>query len=225
MLISFSGTLVPYTYNCPHAHRLRNIQQIRIERPEPEESEEGISRRQRGIELHDQLGEYLKANTDTFEFVTDTIEFFRGKPNLVVEQPYYFDETLSPVDSKQLEGHTVYIRPDAAVYELGVLYLSDWKFANPEYGAARYYDETEFFASCLASLCKDLDRVEIDVHFPEHNYTLPKRVHSFQSIMQLQQKYIARIERIINDKICKPIPSKARCRFCDYREEVCEYSV
>lgn len=224
MLVSFSGVLSTYTYHCPHAHRLRNIQKIRIEPKESEDQEP--SKRQRGIELHESLGQYMKREISEFPFVTDTIEFYRTYPNVVVEEPFWFDDTLSPLEGKpENTEHFVYIRPDAFLYRDGILFLVDWKFANPEYGAAKYYDETEFFASCLASKFPDLSSVEIEVHFPEQDYTLPKRVHSYSKIMEIQQGYINRVQRILNDKICKPIPSKARCRFCDYREEICEYSV
>jgi hypothetical protein len=107
----------------------------------------------------------------------------------------------------------------------------DLKFGNPDYGAAKYYDETCFFLAMLGGEYPDIGEFETVVHFPIYDYSLPKRKYTIFQLARLQTSYRMRIEQILNDKMFKPKPSKQHCRFCDQRSEeaggtgVCTYSV
>lgn len=230
MHISFSGVISPYTYHCPWAHYLRNVKRIRLERKD-DLSEEEQSKRMRGIELHDKLSQYLTKKVDSFEYTTDLIEQIRTNSNAHIERQFYFDLDFNELSVKPEQADFLSIRPDAYWIENDCLTLVDWKFANSDFNAAKYYNETEFFLSLLATVHQPLSMATIKIHFPEQDYTLPVKSYSAQAIASLQQRYIMLTDRILNERIHKPIPAKNRCFFCDYRSEdaggcgACEYSV
>ena len=231
MHISFSGVISPYTYHCPKSHFYRNIQKVKIEpKTEVVEDSTEVSKRVRGIELHDSLSQYLKQEVDTFPFITDTIQMYREHPLVVVEEQFIFDLLFSPLNEKPTTDF-ISIRPDAFYVYDGTLSVADWKFANPEYNASKHYNELEFFLAGLSSKYPDVCEAEVNIHFPEQDYTLPIRTYTMSDLARLQQKYIRLIENILEDKFFKTIPSKNRCYYCDYRSEdaggsgTCEDSV
>jgi CRISPR/Cas system-associated exonuclease Cas4 (RecB family) len=218
MHISFNGVIVPYTYHCPHAHRLRNIERVVI--PPREDQEEGLSRRQLGIELHNAVAAYLTGNEDTFAYMTPTIQHLRELDDetiLITELQEFYDLDFTPLDQRPKSGDYISMRADAVEIAPSVVRIYDWKFGNSEYGASRYYDETEFFLACKASHTNDVQEWEVYIHFPIDNYTLPVRKYTALKAAQIQSRYIERIERIRNDRQLVPKPSRARCKFCDYR--------
>lgn len=231
MNVSFSGVLSTYLYNCPHAHRLRNIEKNYLPRKEADEEPEGISAREFGIEQHDLIAAYILKKVDTYEHSTDLIEWFRNQPNPQVEVQRYYDLDGTCLASKPVEGDYISTRIDALVCQHFALVLADWKFGNPDYGAAKYYDETCFFLAMLGGEYPDIGEFETVVHFPIYDYSLPKRKYTIFQLARLQTSYRMRIEQILNDKMFKPKPSKQHCRFCDQRSEeaggtgVCTYSV
>ena len=230
MHISFSGVISPYIYHCPWCYYLRNVKRVKIE-PKEDITQEEQSRRMRGIELHEQLSQYLKGEVEEFPFVTDTIEQYKKHPLAEIEKQFYFDLDMNLLPDKPSRTDFYSIRPDAYIYQDGSLFIADWKFANSEYNTAKYYNEVEFFIALLSTTFSDIYQAHLAIHFPEEDYTLPTRSYSIQAIASLQQKYLAFTDRILNEKIHKPIPSKARCYFCDYRSSdtggagICEYTV
>lgn len=215
MHISYTGVIVPYIYHCPRAHYFRNIQKVKIDVDNNEAKVDEPSKRELGIQYHKALSQYLKKESDDFPFLTDTIQYYRSKCHLKVEQQLFFDTTFSPIEQKQ-KTHFISITPDAYSFYDGCLEIADWKFANPEYNATKYYGEVEFFLAGLASIY-DVAEAYIDIHFPEVDYTLPRRAYGLAKISQIQQKYLILIDRIIQDKLWIAKPSKNRCIFCDYR--------
>ena len=227
MQISFSGVITPYTYNCPYAHRLRNILRLKIpERPKPAEEEDvEQSRRQRGIELHNKISDYLKGVEDSFEFSTPLVEkvkaYIDSDTVSHIERVFYYDDMFNPKEEvPSRDEDFISITPDLVLlYKDGTADIYDWKFANTEYGLSRHYDELSFFLSGLISTFPDVSRWTIYIHFPESDYTLPIRTYNATTAARIQHGMIDRVQKILNDKILKPQPSKARCQFCDRRSE------
>lgn len=235
MHVSFNGVLKPYTYNCPHAHKLRNIDKIFPERKEePEEKEEPKtqSRRDFGIEQHDLTSAYIKGETDEFEFATLLIDWFRDQDNVETEVTEFFSLDLEYLGSvKPSEGDFISCRKDAVVRSPHSHIVMDLKFGNQEYNSAVYYDETDFFIMLEAARFYEVEQYETVVHFPVSGYSLPRRRYNSTQISRLQTKYLDRIDRILSDKRLAPNPSKAHCGFCQYNSidaggcGACEYSV
>ena len=234
MHISFNGVIKPYTYNCPYAYKLRNIDKIYPEdvlpKEEPAEEEE-VSKRTFGIEQHDLAARYIQGEDVEFNFSTDTIELLRNNTDVEVEKTEYFDLNYCLLPSRPSSGDYISKRCDAVLrtpYTVGVF---DLKFGNPDYGQTIYYDETDFFVMLEAFARPDYSEWRTEVHFPIHDYSLPTREYNYHRMSRLQQRYMMRIDRIMNDKFCKPEPSTAHCRFCDYRSiesggcGVCEHSI
>ena len=229
MHISFSGVIAPYTYNCPYAHKLRNILKLKIPKKEEssaEEQAEDQSRRQRGIELHQKLSDYLKNIEDSFNFTTSTIENVKSRlqPENIfgVEHTFYFDEMFNPLKEipENKNEDFISLTPDLFIINKdGSADLYDWKFANSEFGIARHYDELSFFLSGLISKFVAVYEWRIHIHFPEEDYTLPIRTYNFSSAARIQFNMQNRIDKILTDKQLKATPSKARCYFCDRRSE------
>jgi hypothetical protein len=215
MHISYTGVIVPYIYHCPRAHFYRNIQKIRIEKEVEQDANTEISKRELGIQYHKMVSEYLNKEAEDFPFITDTILYYKEKPGIQVEKQLLFDTSFSPIKEKTKENF-ISITPDVYSFYNGCLEIADWKFANTEYNSAKYYGEVEFFLSGLASIY-EISEAHVDIHFPEANYTLPRRSYSIAKITQIQQKNIMLIDRIINDKLWCANPTKNRCMFCDYR--------
>jgi hypothetical protein len=231
MQISFNGVVAPYTYNCPHAHRLRNIEHCYLERKEEPEEVEGVSKRVFGIEQHELIGQYIKGEIDQFEYITDTVESFRARVNVQVEVQKFYDVDFSPLDRKPLAGDYVSARTDAIAIDKYLIDQADWKFGNPEWGAAKYYDETDFFMALAISEYPDVGEYRSVIHFPQHDYSLPIHTYTIAQAAKLQHKYQQRVDRILNDKFFKPAPGRIHCRFCDQRSEdaggtgKCSYTV
>lgn len=220
MHISFNGVLAVYTYNCPYAHKLRNIEHCYVERAPEQETEQPDgtpSRRVFGIEQHELVSQYIKREIDDFEYITDTIEWFRDQPETVTEIQKFYRLDLSPLDQKPPSGDYISARVDAICVQPEKIVLADWKFGNPDYGSPKYYDETDFFMSLAISSFPDVGAYKSLVHFPQHDYTLPVREYTIQQASKLQNKYLARIDKIMSDKFHKPQPGKIHCRYCDQR--------
>jgi len=231
MHVSYSGVITPYIYNCPKAHYFRNVQKVRIEVSETTSEHEGPSRRELGIQNHELLSQYLKQETEEFPYLTDTIEYFKERPTLQVEEQFFFDTAYTVLNEKPTDTDFISIRPDAFSYHDGFLELVDWKFANPDFGAAKYYGELEFFLAGLSAKFPDTYEAYINIHFPEVDYSLPKRYYSTAKLVALQQKYIALVDKILNDKLWLAKPAKSRCSLCNYRSQdaggagCCEWSI
>jgi hypothetical protein len=230
MQISFSGVIAPYTYNCPYAHKLRNIDKVKIPKKEQDLSAEPF-KCQRGIDLHDAVAEYITGMTDTFQYTTSTVNAAKEQ-HTYVEYPFYSTQEFSPLDRIPEDDSTfIYMRCDAVYTDgcQGIIY--DWKFTTLEFGAAHHYDELEFFLAGHSARFNDIGLWKIVIHSPEFDYTLPIRTYEWPQISRLQQRYISRINTILNDRLFIPNPSKARCKFCNYRSEdtggssLCDYTV
>lgn len=219
MYISYSGVIAPYLYNCPYAHFLRNVKRMKIEKKEEATEEVEVSKRTRGIELHESLSAYLKQEEDEFPFVTELITFFREHPFSEIEKPFYTTLDFEPLQEPNYEIDFYGIRPDAFVFYDNELHIADWKFANSEYNAARHYGEVEYFIALLSHVLRDVESVVSYIHFPEQNYTLPIRSYTTKDIAQLQQKQIQLVDKILSTKVFVPNPAKFRCSYCNYRSE------
>lgn len=219
MHISYNGVIAVYSFNCPFAHKLKNIERVYIESKEEEIEQGEVSKRMRGIELHDQCAKYLKRETEDFSFVTDTIERLRTTDGLTVETTEYYDLDLSPVWEKPSDQDYVSTRKDAVLRTPFYTEVFDAKFGSLDYGFSKHIDECEFFLACEASAYPDPGEWRITIHFPEHDYNIPRAIYKYNDISRLQQNYINRISVILDDKIFKPIPSEGRCRFCAYRSK------
>lgn len=218
MHISFNGVIAVYTYNCPYAHKLRNLEHCYLERVESTEEADGTtSKRAFGIEQHELVSNYIKGEIEAFDYSTDTIEWFKEQDNVQVEVQKFFDLGFTPLSSKPANGDYVSARADALAISSEKIRQADWKFGNPDYNAAKYYDETDFFMSLATATFPDVGEYESLVHFPQHDYTLPVRSFTIAQAARLQTKYLMRIEKIMNDKYFKPAPGKIHCRFCDQR--------
>lgn len=219
MHISFNGVIAVYTYNCPYAHKLRNIEHCYLERVESTEEADGTtSKRAFGIEQHELVSQYIKKEIDSFDYTTDTIEWFREQEKVQVEVQKFFDLGFSPLDAKPTSGDYVSARADALVaIPWDKVVQADWKFGNPEYNAPKYYDETDFFMSLAISTFPEVGSYKSIIHFPQHDYTLPVRTYTIQQAGRLQDKYLRRVDKILKDKYFKPSPGKIHCRFCDQR--------
>lgn len=220
MHISFNGVIKPYTYNCPYAHKLRSIDKIYPKRITDEKSEtKKTSNAQAfGIEHHDLISEYIQDKTNFYEYTTDTIEWFKEHKASTEKQRFYSLD-FQRIFARPEEGDFISTRIDAMVQLPGKLVLGDWKSGNPEYSAPIYYDETDFFIAMEASANPAIGEWETVIHFPIADYTLPRRTYNHTQIVRLQDKYMKRIDTIVNDKRFIPKPSKIHCRFCDYRSE------
>lgn len=220
MHISFNGVIAVYTYNCPYAHKLRNIEHCYIER-EPSQEKENVdgstSRRAFGIEQHELVGQYIQGEIKDFEYITDTIEWFKNQHDVQIETQNFYALDLSPLPNKPTSGDYISARADAICFQPHSIVQADWKFGNPDYGSPKYYDETDFFIALAISTFPDIGQYKSVVHFPQHDYTLPIREYSVHQAARLQSRYLRRIENIMADKFHKPIPGKIHCRFCDQR--------
>lgn len=217
MQFSFSGALAPYTYNCPYAYYLKNIKRVVIEPHDDTEVSDEPSKRQLGIELHASLASYLRGDTDEFEYPTPLIEQLRLSTSLVIETTEFYGMDFSPLDGRPQSGDFVSVRKDAINRTPYKTTIYDWKFGSSEYGAARHYDELQFFVASEAAKNPDVGEWEIQIHFPREDYTLPVRTYSVNQISRIQSSYIQRIEMIRSDRWFKPKPSRGHCRFCNYR--------
>lgn|SRR5574343_242540 len=231
MHISYNGVIAVYTYNCPYAHKLRNIEHHYLERTKEAEDVDATSKRALGIEQHDLIAQYIKQEIDYYEYTTDTVELFRSTEDIQVEVQKFFDLDFSPLSSKPTSGDYISTRADALIVTPYKITQIDWKFGNPEYGAVKHYDETDFFLALTTAVFPEVGEYESIVHFPVHDYTLPLRTYSINQAAKLQHKYLMRIDKILNDKFLKPIPGKIHCRYCDQRSEdaggtgKCKYTV
>jgi hypothetical protein len=233
MHISFSGVIAIYTYNCPYAHKLRNIDRVRIDYDKPEEPREelGQSRRERGIELHEQAAKYVKQELQDFEFNTATLQLARSLANKETEQQYFLDTWLNPLPEKPSSGDFVSFRTDVTARSDSVTRIFDWKFGNPEFGIAKHLDELKFFVACESAKYPEVGQWEIIIHFPELDYTVPTIPITYTKAATLQQIYVDRIQHILRDKFYRPYPGRSRCRLCPYRtaetggSDHCPYTV
>lgn len=235
MHISYSGVIAPYTYNCPHAHKLKNILRVVIEpREEVSPSEDEVqepSKRQRGIDLHEEVAAYIAGDLEEFDLVTDTIDRVKNSPFATVEVQEFYTTDLFLRSTKPEKGNYVSTRKDAIIRTPEVTEIFDWKFGSPEFAIAKHIDELEFFLACEASADPNVGEWLITIHFPESNYTVPRDPYDYRKVAKLQKRYIDRIDLILNDKYWQPNPSRANCRFCNYRSYDtggsghCEHSV
>ena len=239
MRISFNGTLAPYTYNCPYAHKLRNICKIYPSAKDEEEKPESdeLSKRQLGIQNHELCNKYIVGDIEEIDFATDYIEWAKNpKIDEIVtcEQEEFYELDMSFIGNSFTEDlkkrDHIYCRKDVVISSPYSTTVLDWKFGNSEYGITKYYDEVEFFIALEAAKNPDIGEWNAIVHFPVEDYTLPKKTYGPTTISRLQLRYTKRIERILNDRFYRPNPGRVRCRFCDYRSEEaggtgdCEYS-
>jgi hypothetical protein len=226
MQLSFNGVIVPYVYRCPQAFKFRNINRIVLPTLEPVEDAE-ISARAKGIEKHTQTVNYISGVSDDCSFATDKIESLRRlyldrvDGSLVfLEKEWLFDRWWNPLTERPPKGSGedfIYMRTDAVLVTDNYAEIYDWKFANPEFGASVHYNEISWFAAGLFAQYPDIGEVRVDVHYPEAQYSLPVRTYSRIDGTRLQQQYVKLLNKIRNDKFFWPAPSKAHCRFCDYR--------
>lgn len=233
MHISFNGVIRPFTYNCPYAYKLRNIDRIfpsdvlpKIERTESKEP----SAADFGIEQHDLAAQYIAGTIDSFDYTTPIIEQLRASSTAIVEITKYLSLDYEPLTKRPEAGGFISYRTDALDIQDGRGVITDLKFGNPDYGHTIYYDEVDFFVFCESLHNPDVGEWMIQIHFPISDYTLPRRIYTAQRIARIQDQWIRRIEHIRNDKFCVPKPSRAHCDLCDYRPVVrggcgiCEHS-
>jgi hypothetical protein len=238
MHISFNGVIRPYTYNCPHAHRLRNIERIFPrdvlgKSEEKNEEEVGDSRRTFGIDQHELAAQYIDGEDVDFNYSTATIEFLRDNPHVQVEKQKFFTLDLEPIPCmpEDRAENFISIRSDALYNDRVEGRVYDLKFGNPDYGQVIYYDEVEFFLTMEAIAAPEVNEWSVHIHFPIHDYTLPVKRYSLGRISRLQTRWLTRIDRILSDKYMVPEPSTVHCRLCDYRSieaggcGVCEHSI
>jgi hypothetical protein len=220
MHISYSGVIAPYTYNCPHAHKLKNVLRVKFEpkvESEPDDEPKELSKRQQGIDLHEEVAAYIKGDIEEFELITDTIERVKDSPIAEVEVQEFYSVDLAYLESKPEKGDYVSTRKDAVIRDLDRTEILDWKFGTPDYAIAKHIDELEFFLACEAAINPNVGEWIITIHFPEIDYTVPREPYDYRKVAKLQKRYIDRIDLILNDKYWRPNPSRANCRFCNYR--------
>lgn len=218
--ISYSGYIVPYLYNCPRAHYLRNV----VKYKPPIETEEEVTltldtetKRDYGIRLHEELSRFLLKEVDECPCPTTLIQEVSKFPSSYVEQEHFFDTSFNPLSEKPRDMDFVSIRPDYYFINNGELFLFDWKFGNSDYSSVKYYGEVEFYICLLSAALPEISQAVGIIHFPSEDYTLPPRHFTLNQIVKLQVKYYELITRILADKICIPKPSKQRCRLCNFR--------
>ncbi len=233
MNLSFNGVIRLYTYNCPYAYKLRVIDKVYPSDvlPKHEGAEDAQSTRNFGIGQHYLAAKYIVGETDDFDYITDTIEHLRTSNNVVVETTKYLSLDLEPLAGRPTSGDFISYRTDATEIGEGFGKIYDLKFGNPDYGHTIYYDEVEFFLLGESLHYHDLGQWSIHVHFPINDYTLPVRQYNLRRLARLQDQWLWRLDKILNDKFYTPKPSRVHCRLCDYRRienggcGVCEHSV
>lgn len=234
MHISYNGFIAPYTFQCPRSFWFKNIQKVLIAKPdeEIEDADQEPSRRMRGILLHSEIASYLKHEVDEFQFATDTVEFFRNLPKeeVSIEEQSFFDIDFNSIPCKP-EGTYISTRTDCTWLGPNEVIIVDWKFANHNYGIAHYRDELEFFIVGESAKNHEIGSWRPILHFVEQDYSVPLPLYTYNDIARLQQRFLGRIDTILNDKFYAPIPSQGRCGFCPYRSEdtggsnTCEFTV
>jgi hypothetical protein len=212
-------------YKCPQSYKFRNVDRIRLQ-PKEDIDPEVVSKRQRGIELHEKLSQFITGtlSDEEFEFVTPEIVIvaaeFSSHPELcLVETEFFFDLDYNPQDERPKEG--IYIRPDFVLldHENGTGVVYDWKFASPDYDASMFKREVEWYIAALAAKFPDIGFWRGIIHFPEKEYSLPYHDYDGYAAGNLQAYWKKFIDRIRSDHFYFPLPARSRCRFCDYRSE------
>jgi hypothetical protein len=186
-----------------------------------------VTKRQRGIELHEKVQQYITGTLPDgveFEFITEDVELaataftMQSPDKAFVEKEFFFDLDYNPLDERAKDG--IYIRPDFVYIDDGnVGFVYDWKFASPDYDASMFKREVEWYIAALGARFPDVGLWRGIVHFPELSYSLPYHDYSSHQVMGLQEYWKKFISRIRNDSFFFPLPSRARCRFCDHRSE------
>lgn len=237
MSTSFNGSMVPYYWHCPKAYRLRNVDRVKLP---PVEDPEIETKRKEGIAKHDAARDWLVGRPSSFEPGAKFLERYGAMPKedwqeidngwmgpsyraddtvcrSEVEHPHFYRPDGTPCDPR---GDYVMVRPDMFTWceNTGQGEVPDWKFANPNYGAPKHYQEVEFFISFLAYEYELIEEWTSLIWFPdEKDYRLPQRVYTREKVSELQDKIGSRLLQIELDNNYDPIPAEYRCRFCPYR--------
>lgn len=232
MHITFNGVIAPYTYACPYAHKLRNIFKIYPPKKEAEETASDVlSAREEGILEHDAVRDYLLGIREEYDYNTKWVEWAKEQEQLQVEVQEFYNLDFERLPSKPEKGDYVSTRMDVIVRDPARHTVVDWKYGNIDYGAARYYDEVEFFTCMEAASNPDVGEWRIIIHFPKDDYTLPIKTYGPTQMSRLVESYGRRIDAIMSDHFMRPKPEYLRCRLCSYRSEEaggcgeCEYTV
>jgi hypothetical protein len=241
MRFSFTGSFVPFTYRCPQCFKFRAVDRIYPPKPETEaETPAPISARESGIVDHAAMGELLTGFTSVLGPSWDEPPFDYTKSDLLIdlvaeiesrvgvdpdtifgiEAEYLTDIDYNPVIAgTPAPEHSIYSRPDFFIASDGRLRVFDWKFGNPDFGASTYYRETDWYACAVSAHFEDVAEVETIVHFPNSNYTLPSRLYTMPEIARLRFEFQMFFREVLTTRVFFPKPSRASCRFCDYRSE------
>jgi hypothetical protein len=230
--ISFNGAVVPYYYRCPQAYKLRNVDKIFPPQEEPD-PDVPLSKRALGIIHHKETATWLSdLDAPAPDFITETLQSLREA--FEAKRPIYLEHEIAvPLGGsfEAPEGSILTARPDAFLHEDGHVDLYDFKFGSTEYGAPQYYEECEFFLFALLESGFDFMSATVNIHYPIDDFTLPVKTFSGPTLFLLRGRWEQRIKQVLNDKFLRPIPSRYRCDFCDYRAESsggsgdCEYSL
>lgn len=227
MRLSFGGALALHTYNCPLAVKFRHIDKVRWPKPEETEEELGPSKRELGIQDHQEIADYLTGAIEELSYESEAVELYKERIDdpawvVLVEPEFYLNmdyERITESEAWEEKNH-IYFRPDVVAYHArdGALHCIDWKFGTLEHGQVRHYHETSFFAAMLAYSYTDVDQFVTEIYFPKKAYSLPPKTYGRPEIGLKQLEADAIFEKILTGHF-QPNPSRLRCRLCDYRSE------
>lgn len=211
---------------CQHALFLRRVKKVAVE-----VTEESHKARNRGIKVHDEAEKYVRGERERLpsslkkfksRFVNLREAFSQGR--VLCEEDWIFDPDWCPAE-KFSEEAWLWAKLDAIEFddrERKGATIIDYKTGKKD--AAKHGMQGLLYACAAFMRYPSLQYVRVEFWYVDKGEDLLK-TYSTNDLPIFLPRVNERGVKITTEKEFAPSPSANNCRYCDYRENGCDYAI
>jgi len=188
----------------------------------PEPPREKDDRRDRGTQRHKMAEDFVLADDAPFPqelikfegLLTDVRDIRRdGLGEVTLEKPHYYDHNWRPCGEKE---RWLVVIPDIHVKVPGQINLTIDEKTGKKFGnELKHYGQTELYALCAKIDDDSFENYEAELWYLDLPDTWQINF-THQQLDKAQAKLDAEVQAMMADKLHRPNPSKASCRYCPF---------
>ena len=195
---------------CPFRVKLKYLERL----PEPPPDAKGDAARLRGIEMHEEMELAVKGGDIPPYAVqfTEIIENMREN-GAKAEEDMFLNNQWQPHNG--WPGHWLQVKQDVVVHTDDYLLTGDWKSGKRFGNEHSHYKQMQLYAVAAWRTYPDFAQYTCELYYLDKNdvWTIDFQVPQLEKALR---DFDEAVDRMFNDKIFRPRPSKDNCRFCPY---------
>lgn len=213
-----SSTKLHIYESCPNRAKLAYLDKI----PAPEDPDSPVLR---GTQIHEEIERYVRGELDApppsmgqFEdlFTDLRSKFAEDRSKVLIEEYWMYDEQWLPTDDREacrFVAKLDYIEMDGE----DSANIIDVKTGKKAYNIVKHLDQLMAYAICAFMRFEHLEEIFCQDVYVDIGETLEKSF-TREKAMKLLPRLEARVQKMLNDTVHRPRPSKSNCAYCPYKD-------